>query len=34
LEPGAESCRWSWARQVLTVRVPEVHIHTVIAVVP
>lgn len=33
LEPGALDCRWSWRRSVLTVRVPEVHIHTAIAIV-
>lgn len=34
LEPGGNACRWSWRGGVLTVRVPEVYIHTAIAVVP
>lgn len=32
LEPGTAPCRWSWRRGMLTVRVPEVRIHTAIAV--
>jgi len=34
LEPGTGACRWSWRRGVLTVRVPEVRIHTAVAVLP
>jgi hypothetical protein len=33
LEPGAGTCRWSWRRGVLTVRVREVAIHTAVAAV-
>lgn len=31
LEPGGMRCRWGWRRGVLTVRVPEVRIHTAVA---
>jgi hypothetical protein len=34
LEPGGAACRWTWSRGVLTVRLPTLHIHTAIAVVP
>ena len=34
LEPGNTACRWSWRRGLLTVRVPEVQIHTAVVVVP
>jgi hypothetical protein len=34
LEPGSGVCRWSWRRGLLTVRVPQVQIHTAVAVAP